>query len=420
VIAAAQLYQSLQVEIAERRQAEARLEEASRRKDEFLAMLSHELRNPLAPIRNAVEVIRRKAPNDSTLMWATDITDRQVRQLTRLVDELLDVARISQGKIVLQRASLDVCALVAECVEAQRPFIAARRQLLTLALPAGPVPVQGDAARIQQVVSNLLSNAIKYTQDDGSLHVGVALEDGQAVISVRDNGMGIEADLLPRVFDLFEQGHRALDRSQGGLGIGLTLVQLLVKLHGGRVEALSAGPGHGAEFRVHLPAAQLDSELGVHEPSPPLVVPKRRILIVEDNADVADTTVAMLTMSGHDVRAAHDGPEALGMVEAFAPEIVLLDIGLPMMDGYEVARRLRQLPATRDVLIVALTGYGQASDRQRGREAGFDEHLLKPVDPAVLDALIARAEPRAGLAAWHASDDPPAVPKATLYAFRRS
>jgi len=409
-LAAAQLHQSLQVEIAERRQAEIRLEEASRRKDEFLAMLSHELRNPLAPIRNAVEVIRRKAPNDSTLKWATDITDRQVRQLTRLVDELLDVARISQGKIVLQRAPLDLGALVAECVEAQRPLIAARRQLLTLALPAEPVSVQADGARIQQVVSNLLSNAIKYTHDDGSLHVSVISEDGQAVVSVRDNGMGIEADLLPRVFDLFEQGHRALDRSQGGLGIGLTLVQLLVKLHGGRVEALSAGPGQGAEFRIYLPAMNRPPVMAApQERAPSVEAPGRRILVVEDNADVADTTAAMLTLSGHEVRTAHDGLEALSIVEEFTPDVVLLDIGLPRMDGYEVARRLRQLPSTRDKLLIALTGYGQASDRLRGREAGFDEHLLKPVDPAVLNALIV----------GEATDTGEQPPKATLYAFRR-
>jgi signal transduction histidine kinase/DNA-binding response OmpR family regulator len=413
VFAAARLHQSLQVEIAERRQAEARLEEASRRKDEFLAMLSHELRNPLAPIRNAVEVIRRKAPNDSTLMWATDITDRQVRQLTRLVDELLDVARISQGKIVLQRASLDLGALVAECVEAQRPSISARRQLLTLALPPTPVLVQGDGARIQQVVSNLLSNAVKYTQDDGNLQVSVTAEDGQAIVSVRDNGMGIEAELLPRVFDLFEQGHRALDRSQGGLGIGLTLVQLLVKLHGGHVEALSAGPGLGAEFRVYLPAVSVPADAQVLEPAGLSPTAGRRILVVEDNADVADTTAAMLALSGHEVRTARDGREALSVVEDFVPDVVLLDIGLPMMDGYEVARRMRQLPATRDKLLVALTGYGQASDRLRGREAGFDEHLLKPVDPAVLNALIARDVP----AAAETGEQPP---KATLYAFRRT
>jgi signal transduction histidine kinase/DNA-binding response OmpR family regulator len=424
--AAAQLHQSLQVEIAERRQAEARLEDASRRKDEFIAMLSHELRSPLAPIRNAVEVIRRLAPRDATLIWATDITDRQVRQLTRLVDELLDVARISQGKIVLQRSPVDLASLVAECIESQRPFIAARRQTLTQAFPAQPVWVQADAARLQQVITNLLSNAIKYTPDDGSLNVGLMADDSEALISVRDNGMGIEPDLLPRVFDLFEQGHRTLDRSQGGLGIGLTLVQLLIKLHGGRVQALSGGPGQGAEFRVYLPVQQPAADARrAAEASLAAPAVRRRILVVDDIADVADTTAAMLGLSGHTVRTAHDGFEALAQAEEFVPEVILLDIGLPRMDGYEVARRLRQLPAMRDVMLVALTGYGQPADRQRGREAGFDEHLLKPVDPSVLDALISRGREAVGTAVEptegsEAQTDPrSASASATLYAFRR-
>lgn len=422
--ATAQLYQNLQAEIGERRQAEARLEEASRRKDEFLAMLSHELRNPMAPIRNAVEVIRRIAPHDPKLMWATDITDRQLRQLTRLVDELLDVARISQGKIVLQNAPVDLTLLLADCVEAHRPAIAARRQLLTQALPAAPVWVQGDPARLQQVVSNLLSNAIKYTPDDGSLHLGVVVENDQAVISVRDDGMGIEAELLPRVFDLFEQGRRALDRSQGGLGVGLTLVQRLVKLHGGRVEASSAGPGRGAEFRVYLPcqappagaAGSGDAASSAHAAA------RRRILVVDDNADVAETTAAMLSLSGHAVCTAADGPQALARAAEFEPEVVLLDIGLPQMDGYEVARRLRQLPQARGAWLVAVTGYGQPADRQRGREAGFDAHLLKPVDPQVLEDLIQRAVPAPDLPLLPADADDsagPVTPGATLYAFRR-
>jgi signal transduction histidine kinase/CheY-like chemotaxis protein len=415
--ATAQLYQNLQEEIHERRRAETRLEEASKRKDEFLAMLSHELRNPLAPISNAVEIIRRIGAHDAKLMWATDITDRQVRQLTRLVDELLDVARISQGKIVLQPSSVDLAALVGQCVEMHRPGLAARHQLLTQALPAQPVWIHADAARLQQVISNLLSNANKYTQEGGSLHVAVDVEHGQAVLSVRDNGMGIEADLLPRVFDLFEQGKRALDRNQGGLGVGLTLVQRLVKLHGGRVEALSAGAGKGAEFRVYLPWVQRAGE-GASQPGDatrPAAAAGRKILLVEDNSDVAETTAMMLAMSGHTVRSARDGVQALASAEEFAPEIVLLDIGLPLIDGYEVARRLRQLPQTRDVRIVALTGYGLPSDRQRGREAGFDHHLLKPVDPVALAELIAKwSEEDASAAAA-----PGAATKATLYAFRR-
>ncbi|WP_284617968.1 hybrid sensor histidine kinase/response regulator [Aquabacterium humicola] len=421
--ATAQLYQDLQEEIAERRRAEVRLEEANRRKDEFLAMLSHELRNPLAPIANAVEVIRRIGGHDAKLRWATDITDRQVRQLTRLVDELLDVARISQGKIVLQKTPLDLSALIVQSVELHRPQLAARQQSLTQGLPSQPVWVQGDAARLQQVINNLMSNAIKYTQDGGNLHISLAVEQGRAVVTVRDNGIGIEAALLPRVFDLFEQGPRTLDRNQGGLGVGLTLVQRLVRLHGGHVEAFSAGPSRGAEFRVYLPCLQAVEDLPAPE-APPAgdSTPRRRILLVEDNVDVADTTALMLTMSGHTVRVTRDGMQALSTAAEFAPEIVLLDIGLPLLDGYEVARRLRALPALQRARIVALTGYGQPADRQRGREAGFDAHVLKPVDPAVLAALIDRgplgddelARP-AGSDARDGGDSGPA----TLYTFRR-
>ena len=413
--ATARLYQNLQAEIAERRQAESRLEEANRRKDEFLAMLSHELRNPLAPIRNAVELIRRLAPNEGKLQWATDVTERQLRQLTRLVDELLDVARISQGKIVLQKAPLDLTLLLAQCVEALRPAIAARGHLLTQSVPPGPVWVQGDAARLQQVISNLMGNAIKYTQQDGSLHLGLSLDDGQVMLSVRDNGMGIEADLLPRVFDLFEQGRRALDRTQGGLGVGLTLVQRLVKLHEGRVEAHSAGPGQGAEFRVYLPCDTSATERAsaAERPAAAMAVPSRRVMVVEDNPDIAETTATMLAIFGHAVCVARDGIQALLRAEEFAPEVVLLDIGLPQMDGYEVARRLRQLPQMQQALLVALTGYGQPADRERGREAGFDEHLLKPVDPAVLAETIAQAKPLPAPAASGAAAT------ATLYTFRR-
>jgi signal transduction histidine kinase len=409
-LATANLYDNLQDEIRERRQAEARLEQASRRKDEFLAMLSHELRNPLAPIRNAVEVIRRIADNDPQLVRATDITERQVRQLARLVDELLDVARISQGKIVLHAAPVDLTAVVAECVETQRPFAEARRQLLLQSLPPVAVWVDGDAARLQQVVNNLLNNACKYTPDKGRLQVSLVIEQGHAVLRVRDNGMGIDPELLPRVFDLFEQGARSLDRSQGGLGVGLTLVQRLVHLHRGEVEAISEGVEQGAEFVVRLPcirhpAGALRGEL--QQDAQPSGC--RRVLLVEDNADVAESTAMMLGVAGHSVRVVSDGTRALSEVAQFEPEVILLDIGLPGMDGYELARRLRQMPQVRGMLLVAVTGYGQAADQARGAEAGFDHHLLKPVDPGALIALIAAWTPAAGNSTT-----------AQLYAFRRS
>jgi CheY-like chemotaxis protein len=384
----------LQVEIAERRQVEARLEEASRRKDEFLAMLAHELSNPLAPIRNAVELIRLAAPAEAKVRWAADVTDRQVRQLTRLVDELLDVARISQGKVVLQTQCLDLVTLVSQGVEAQRDAMGARRQSLTLSLPDLPVPLNGDAIRLAQVVNNLLSNAIKYTPEGGAISVTVAhAEDdpgGFALLQVSDDGIGIDAELLPHVFELFEQGKRALDRTQGGLGVGLTLVQRLVQLHGGEVVATSAGPGRGSQFRVLLPCL---GELA--EPVPeefdgrlPSAAVARRVLVVDDNVDVVETTTMLLSLSGHQVRSAKDGLQALHIATEFSPDVVLLDIGLPLMDGYEVARRLRQTPQTAGALLIALTGYGQQGDRQRGKEAGFDGHILKPVDPHALARMI--------------------------------
>jgi signal transduction histidine kinase/DNA-binding response OmpR family regulator len=394
--ATASLYGALQVEITERRQAEARLEEASRRKDEFLAMLAHELRNPLAPIRNAVELIRLAAPADQKVRWAADVTDRQVRQLTRLVDELLDVARISQGKVVLQTQCLDLVTVVSQCVDSHRDPAARRHQSLSLSLPDMPLNLNGDSTRLAQIVNNLLSNAIKYTPEGGAITVGVshsARADGEfAVLEVSDNGIGIDAELLPHVFELFEQGKRALDRTQGGLGVGLTLVQRLVQLHGGDVVASSAGAGQGAQFRVTLPC--LGEVLEAGDPDAggerlPTAAVARRILVVDDNLDVVETTTMLLSLSGHEVQSAKDGLQALQLAVAFRPEVVLLDIGLPLMDGYEVARRLRQMPELEGALLVALTGYGQQGDRQRGKEAGFDDHMLKPVDPHALARVIA-------------------------------
>jgi signal transduction histidine kinase/DNA-binding response OmpR family regulator len=394
--ATASLYGALQVEIAERRQAESRLEEASRRKDEFLAMLAHELRNPLAPIRNAVELIRLAAPTEAKVRWAADVTDRQVRQLTRLVDELLDVARISQGKVVLQTQCLDLVTLVTQCIESQRDVMQRRRQTLTLSLPDWPVNLNGDATRLAQVVNNLLSNAIKYTPEGGAISVSVEHAQGSnsefALLQVSDNGIGIDADLLPHVFELFEQGKRALDRTQGGLGVGLTLVQRLVQLHGGEVVASSAGPGQGSQFRVLLPClGEVDEPVAQEDGRDqlPTAAIARRILVVDDNVDVVETTTMLLSLSGHQVRSAKDGLQALHMASEFRPDVVLLDIGLPLMDGYEVARRLRQTPQTAGALLIALTGYGQQGDRQRGRDAGFDGHMLKPVDPHALAKLIA-------------------------------
>jgi signal transduction histidine kinase/DNA-binding response OmpR family regulator len=387
----ARLYRSLQTEIDERRRAETRLQEANRRKDEFLAMLSHELRNPLAPIRNAVQVIRLVAPPHPKLTWATDVTERQVSHLTRLVEDLLDVARISQGKVELKMAPMDLLAAVSHGVETVLPFIESRRIALTQSLPAGPVWLRGDAARLSQVIANLLNNAAKYTEEGGRIHLSLSTGGGQAVLSVKDNGTGIDAELLPHVFELFEQGKRSLDRTQGGLGVGLTLVQRLVQLHQGEVLAVSAGPGQGAEFRVTLPclgvAPQPEAPAGA-EPAAAQAGPCR-VLVVDDNHDAAETTALFLELAGHEVKAVGDGMQALACVDAFAPDVVVLDIGLPLMDGYEVARRLRTLPRTRGALLIALTGYGQQGDRALALESGFDEHLVKPVDPDTLARLVA-------------------------------
>ncbi len=387
----ARLYKTLQAEIVERRQAEALLQQSSQRKDEFLAMLSHELRNPLAPIRNAIEVIRRVAPPDATLQWANDVMDRQINHLTRLVEELLDVARINQGSIVLQAEPVDLRLVMAQSVEIIRPLITAKGHALNLDISPTPVWMRGDFARLLQIVSNLLNNAAKYTEDGGVIHLSLSAQDGQAVISVKDNGIGIEDELLPSVFDLFKQGRRSLARSQGGLGVGLTLVQRLVQLHHGQIQAISRGPGLGAEFRVTL-ACLVD----ITAPSPALTPPPEssppqagcRVLVVDDNLDAAESIAMFLSLAGHEVKTVGDGPQALSCAPEFQPEVVVLDIGLPGLDGYEVARRLRRMPQTCDILLIALTGYGQQSDQAQAKDAGFDEHLVKPTDPELLAHLI--------------------------------
>jgi signal transduction histidine kinase len=387
----AHLYRSLEAEIVERRAAEAELQEASQRKDEFLAMLSHELRNPLAPIRNALEIIRRIAPPDPKFTWASDVMDRQVHHLTRLVEELLDVARISQGKIQLNKEPVDLAAVIAQSVETAQPFIDARNHVLTVQLPECPVWLQGDFARLAQVVSNLLHNAAKYSEDGGRIQLALSVHDGEAQIIVRDNGIGIDEALLPRIFDLFAQGTRSLDRMQGGLGVGLTLARRLVELHGGRVEAYSEGPRKGAEFRVTIPCVSVvprDDGMAWQGQVTPAAC-GWRVLIVDDNQDAADSIAQYLQFEGHEVKTVSDGLLALNCAPVFAPHIVVLDIGLPMMDGYEVARRLRQMPVTQHALLIAMTGYGQKEDQQRAAQAGFDRHFVKPTDPRMLVQFIA-------------------------------
>jgi signal transduction histidine kinase len=396
----ARLYQSLEREIVRSRAAEEKLQDASRRKDEFLAMLSHELRNPLAPIRNAVEVIRRLAPPDPKLTMARDVVDRQVTLLARLVEELLDVSRISQGKIALKKEPVELSRIISHSVETARPLIDARAQTLSVSVPPAPVWLSADFARLSQVVANLLNNAAKYTGEGGRIELTADAGEGEATISVRDNGTGIESALLPKVFDLFVQGDRALDRGQGGLGIGLTLVKRLVELHDGTVAVASEGPNRGSTFTVRLPCI---SAVEPQRPAPAVIPFKassevygRRVLVVDDNVDAAESTAAFLRLEGHEVKAVHDGVQALASLKVFDPHVVVLDIGLPGLDGYAVARQLRERGDTSHVLLIALTGYGQKEDRARAAAAGFDYHYVKPADPREIQAAIERGRNTAG------------------------
>ena len=377
----------------ERRRAEQSLKEADRLKDEFLAMLAHELRNPLAPIRNALYVLRHPGTDATTAQEMRDMAERQVRHMARLLDDLLDVSRISRGRIELRREAVDVAGLVGRTLEAVRPLIDEGRHQLTVSLPPEPVRVDADPTRLEQVLTNLLNNAAKYTEPGGHIRLVVERQGGDVVLRVRDTGVGIAADMLPRIFDLFVQGDRRPDRARAGVGIGLTLVRRLVELHGGTVDASSPGPGQGSEFLVRLPAAagapvgeegRPAADAGVPAAGPP-----RRVLVVDDNADVAESLALLLKLAGHDARAAYDGQTALSLAQDFRPQIVFLDIGMPGMDGYEVCRRLRQQPGTEKALIVALTGWGQEKDRRLSRQAGFDHHLVKPVEPEALQALLA-------------------------------
>jgi PAS domain S-box-containing protein len=372
----------------ELRQRAEQLAQADRRKDEFLAMLAHELRNPLAPIRTALEVAKVSGATAARAEQAWQVIDRQVRQLVRLVDDLLDVSRITHGQIQLRTEPVELPAVVEAGLETSRPLIEARRHELTISLPSEPLWLQADLTRLAQVCSNLLNNAAKYTEEGGRIWLTAQRQGNELVLRVRDTGIGMTPEMLAQAFDLFTQADRSLDRSQGGLGIGLTLVRSLVRLHGGSVQAFSDGPGKGSEFVVRLPVLE-----GVRpaDPAPPqgsAAGPCRRILVVDDNADAANTLAYFLGMSGHEVRTAYSGPAALAAAQAYRPEVVLLDLGMPGMDGYEVARRLRREPGLNNVLLVALTGYGHEEDRRLSREATINHHLVKPVEPEALQALL--------------------------------
>jgi signal transduction histidine kinase/ActR/RegA family two-component response regulator len=378
-------------DLIENKQAEEALREADRRKDEFLAILAHELRNPLAPLRTGLQVMKL-ARNDATAVeQSRTMMERQLDQMVRLIDDLMDLSRISRGKIVLQMTRVLLATVVRNAVETSRPLIETAGHDLTLDVPDEPIYVNADATRLSQVFANLLNNAAKYTDRGGRIRLAFERQGSDAVISVEDNGVGIPAPMLPKVFDMFTQVDHSLEKAQGGLGIGLNIVKRLVEMHGGTIQAQSGGHGAGSTFTVRLPVvlslASEPSADGAAVKAAP--VARRRILVVDDNRDAAVSLAMMLNIMGNETQAAHDGLEALGVAAAFRPDVILLDIGMPKLNGYDTARRMRREPWGKAVVLVALTGWGQEEDKHRSQEAGFDLHLVKPVEPAALEQLLA-------------------------------
>jgi signal transduction histidine kinase/DNA-binding response OmpR family regulator len=384
----ARLYDRVRDLLDSERGARQAAEEANRAKDQFLAVLGHELRNPLAPIQTALQLMELKGVPPSK---ERDVLERQVGHLVRLVDDLLDVSRITRGMIELTKAPLELGDVVGEAIEMASPLIEQKRHRLVVDVPRAGLRVDVDRGRMAQVFSNLLTNAAKYTSPDGEIEVIARADGDSVVIHVRDNGIGISADTIGRVFEPFVQDEQALDRARGGLGLGLTIVRTFVEMHGGSVSVNSGGVGCGSTFSVRLPAAATQQAGDATQIIPAIVLPKtqaRRVLVVDDNVDAADLVVATLSALGHEAVAAHDGPSALGLASSMRPHLAILDIGLPVMDGYELARRIRQLPELQGMRLVALTGYGSDSDRARSLEAGFDEHLVKPLALERLEAVL--------------------------------
>jgi PAS domain S-box-containing protein len=380
-------------DISERRMAEDRLRESNRHKDEFLAILAHELRNPLAPIRTAVEILRTAdLTSHRNAAYAVEIIGRQSSNLIRLVDDLLDINRINQGKIVLQLARIDMRAVVEQAIETCRPLIASRQHRLETRLPADFVAVRGDLVRLAQVVVNLLTNAANYTPPGGRIDLTLGVSDGvpsEAVVSVIDNGIGIAPEMVAQIFEPYQQGSQQKDRATGGLGLGLTVCKRLMEMHGGSVAAHSDGPGRGSRFVARLALADDQGARQLQRSSAPERAAPLRVLIVDDNRDAAESLAKLMQMSGHEVCTLANGAAAVANAASFRPDVVLLDIGMPGMNGYEVARRLRDLPASSSMYLIAMTGYGSEEDRARSAESGFDEHLVKPLDFAALEALLA-------------------------------
>ena len=376
-------------DITNRKLAEEALQQSDRRKDEFLAILAHELRNPLAPIRNGLQIMRLGKGDPEAIEQARAMMERQLGQMVHLVDDLLDLSRISRGKIELRKERVELSKIIQQAVETCRPLIESNRHDLTITLPPGPIYVDADVTRLTQVFSNLLNNAAKYTEHGGRVQLAVQRREGEVVVSVKDNGVGIPAHMLPRVFEMFTQVDRNLERSQGGLGIGLSIVKRLVEMHGGCVGVESDGPGLGSEFFVRLPVVLSLAEPTGDDAEPARPSTRTRILVVDDNVDAAMSLAMMLRLMRNEAKTAHDGLEALEVAEAFRPDLILLDIGMPRLNGYETAKRIREQPWGQSVVLVALTGWGQEDDRRKTDEAGFNSHIVKPIEPAALEKLLA-------------------------------
>ncbi|HEX3554627.1 MAG TPA: ATP-binding protein [Thermoanaerobaculia bacterium] len=383
-------------DISEQKRAEEALREADRQKDEFLATLAHELRNPLAPIRNGLQLMGLARDDGAVVERARAMMERQLGQMVRLIDDLLDVSRITRGKIELRKGRLELAAVVQSALEISRPLVEANGHELRVALPPEPVFLDGDLTRLSQVFSNLLNNSARYTQRGGQISLAAELQGAEVVVTVCDTGIGIPAAMLPHIFEMFTQGNRPPEGAQGGLGVGLTLVQRLVELHGGTVEARSDGPDQGSELVVRLPVAPA---VAGERPEPAVPAPqgapgpKCRVLVVDDNEDSADSMGMLLQLRGYELRTAYDGLAGVAAAAEFRPAVVILDIGMPGLNGYDAARRIRSTSWGQDMVLIALTGWGQADDKLRAREAGFDHHLTKPVSPAGLEELLAEVAP---------------------------
>jgi PAS domain S-box-containing protein len=381
-------------DITLQQRAQRELQEADNNKNEFIALLAHELRNPLGPIRHAANILRARTPTPDELAWATKIIDRQTEHMTRLVDDLLDVARITRGTIELRREPVDVADVVKAAVEASSALIERHRHQLRVSPPSQPVYVEGDVTRLTQVVTNLLDNAAKYTDPGGRIWLSAEREGDAVVIRVKDTGIGIAPELLPRIFDMFTQSALPLERTQGGLGVGLSLVDRLVKLHGGTVDVHSGGVGQGSQFTIRLPALNTPRRQPSPNPKPELsnAAKRCRVLVVDDNEDSVDSLAMLLRMLGHEVATSNDGESALGAAEQFRPDVAILDIGLPKINGYDLAKQMREKAWARDIVLVALTGWGQQEHRRRSAESGFNHHLTKPVELEVLQQILSETE----------------------------